>query len=165
MYDEKQNRVTIKVVCCCPEKIKQKIICKAGDSLISIEIIKVKVPDIVVPPNTNNNKNNPNNNMGKIDQKEKPGPVPISKVEVEIEVLPPCGCQGGQFLRRCCKECLEGRRGGPCWHGQPCQPCHQHDGCWSQCHWGRPPTAPPCDDKDCYLVFYQQQTPEPCSIM
>ncbi|XP_044462241.1 late cornified envelope protein 4A-like isoform X1 [Mangifera indica] len=28
VYDEKQNTVTIKVVCCSPEKIKQKLCCK-----------------------------------------------------------------------------------------------------------------------------------------
>ncbi|KAG2688632.1 hypothetical protein I3760_09G105600 [Carya illinoinensis] len=38
MYDEKKNLVMIKVVCCSPEKIKQKIICKGGDSIKRIEI-------------------------------------------------------------------------------------------------------------------------------
>ncbi|XP_041024757.1 protein PYRICULARIA ORYZAE RESISTANCE 21 isoform X2 [Juglans microcarpa x Juglans regia] len=38
VYDEKKNLVMIKVVCCSPEKIKQKIICKGGDSIKSIEI-------------------------------------------------------------------------------------------------------------------------------
>ena len=37
-YDEKQNTVTIKVVSCCPEKLRQKIWCKGGKSIKSIEI-------------------------------------------------------------------------------------------------------------------------------
>ncbi|KAJ0017935.1 hypothetical protein Pint_09432 [Pistacia integerrima] len=44
VYDEKQNTVTIKVVCCSPEKIKQKICCKGGDSIKSIEIIPPPKP-------------------------------------------------------------------------------------------------------------------------
>ncbi|XP_031273539.1 protein PYRICULARIA ORYZAE RESISTANCE 21-like [Pistacia vera] len=39
VYDEKQNTVTIKVACCySPEKILQKIRCKGGKSILSIEI-------------------------------------------------------------------------------------------------------------------------------
>ncbi|KAL4628098.1 hypothetical protein ACB092_05G212200 [Castanea dentata] len=48
-YKEKENLVVIKVVCCSPEKIKQKIICKGGDIIKSIEIketeMKTKPPD------------------------------------------------------------------------------------------------------------------------
>ncbi|XP_044481044.1 heavy metal-associated isoprenylated plant protein 6-like isoform X3 [Mangifera indica] len=39
VYDVKQNTVTIKVVCCSPEKIEQKICCKGGESIKSIEIV------------------------------------------------------------------------------------------------------------------------------
>ncbi|KAG7959596.1 hypothetical protein I3843_10G077900 [Carya illinoinensis] len=38
IFDEKQNTVLIKVVCCSPEKVKQKIIYKGGNSIQSIEI-------------------------------------------------------------------------------------------------------------------------------
>ncbi|KAJ4706555.1 pollen-specific leucine-rich repeat extensin-like protein 1 isoform X1 [Melia azedarach] len=38
VYDEKQNTVTIKVVCCSPEIIRDKLCCKAGGSIKSIEI-------------------------------------------------------------------------------------------------------------------------------
>ncbi|XP_058190580.1 protein PYRICULARIA ORYZAE RESISTANCE 21-like [Rhododendron vialii] len=37
-YDEKQNTVTITVVCCCPEKIRDKLCCKGGKTIKSIEI-------------------------------------------------------------------------------------------------------------------------------
>ncbi|XP_044462242.1 protein PYRICULARIA ORYZAE RESISTANCE 21-like isoform X2 [Mangifera indica] len=44
VYDEKQNTVTIKVVCCSPEKIKQKLCCKGGESIKSIEIVPPPKP-------------------------------------------------------------------------------------------------------------------------
>ncbi|GKV48492.1 hypothetical protein SLEP1_g55302 [Rubroshorea leprosula] len=37
-YDEKANKVTIKVVCCSPEKIRDKLCCKGGGCIKSIEI-------------------------------------------------------------------------------------------------------------------------------
>ena len=40
VYDEKNNAVIIKVVCCSPEKIRDKICCKGGGSIKSIEILK-----------------------------------------------------------------------------------------------------------------------------
>ncbi|XP_031273406.1 protein PYRICULARIA ORYZAE RESISTANCE 21-like [Pistacia vera] len=38
VYDEKQNTVTIKVVTCCPDRLMQKICCKGGKAVKSIEI-------------------------------------------------------------------------------------------------------------------------------
>ncbi|KAK0597756.1 hypothetical protein LWI29_028343 [Acer saccharum] len=40
MYDEKNNTVMIKVVCCSPEKIRDKICCKGRGTIKSIEILK-----------------------------------------------------------------------------------------------------------------------------
>ncbi|KAI4365021.1 hypothetical protein MLD38_021043 [Melastoma candidum] len=45
VYDEKQNTVTITVVCCSPEKIMERIACKAGDTVESIEILPDKPKD------------------------------------------------------------------------------------------------------------------------
>ncbi|KAK2652708.1 hypothetical protein Ddye_012564 [Dipteronia dyeriana] len=39
-YDEKNNTVMIKVVCCSPEKIRDKICCKGRGTIKSIEILK-----------------------------------------------------------------------------------------------------------------------------
>ncbi|GMY36618.1 protein PYRICULARIA ORYZAE RESISTANCE 21 isoform X4 [Fagus crenata] len=39
-FKEKDNLVKITVVCCCPEKLKQKIICKGGGTITCIEIIE-----------------------------------------------------------------------------------------------------------------------------
>ncbi|GFY85059.1 heavy metal transport/detoxification superfamily protein [Actinidia rufa] len=43
-YDEKANTVKITVVCCNPEKIREKLCCKGGKTIKSIEIIKKPEP-------------------------------------------------------------------------------------------------------------------------
>ncbi|ONI09716.1 hypothetical protein PRUPE_4G004900 [Prunus persica] len=47
IYDEKQNQVVIKVVCCSPEKIRDRICCKGGGAIKGIEI---KEPEKPKPP-------------------------------------------------------------------------------------------------------------------
>ncbi|PQP96271.1 myelin-associated oligodendrocyte basic protein-like [Prunus yedoensis var. nudiflora] len=47
IYDEKQNQVVIKVVCCSPEKIRDRICCKGRGVIKSIEI---KEPEKPKPP-------------------------------------------------------------------------------------------------------------------
>ncbi|XP_008224624.1 PREDICTED: myelin-associated oligodendrocyte basic protein-like [Prunus mume] len=44
IYDEKQNQVVIKVVCCSPEKIRDRICCKGGGAIKSIEIREPEKP-------------------------------------------------------------------------------------------------------------------------
>ncbi|KAF8031810.1 hypothetical protein BT93_D0889 [Corymbia citriodora subsp. variegata] len=39
-YDDKQNKVTITVVSCCPERIREKIARKGGKTVESIDIVK-----------------------------------------------------------------------------------------------------------------------------
>ncbi|PON38123.1 hypothetical protein PanWU01x14_314930, partial [Parasponia andersonii] len=180
VYDEKQNTVTIKVVCCCPEKIKQKIICKAGDFIESIEI---KVPE--GPKQTNTTK------PDKKPEKEKtktPEEVKDKSTDKKPPELVPCGlgypvmvyglgpfrtcckecyeghpggpCLYGQGVpgpfRTCCKECYAGRPGGPCVYGQgvPVPPVHQYDGCYYGGGSG-----------DCVLVHYQESSYGSCLIM
>nr|XP_027089316.1 protein PYRICULARIA ORYZAE RESISTANCE 21-like [Coffea arabica] len=53
VYDEKQNLVTITVVCCSPEKIRDQLCCKGGKVIKSIEIVeppKPKEPEKPKPP-------------------------------------------------------------------------------------------------------------------
>ncbi|XP_060186361.1 uncharacterized protein LOC132615785 [Lycium barbarum] len=40
VYDEKVNTVTIKVICCSPEKIRDKLCCKECEVIESVEIKK-----------------------------------------------------------------------------------------------------------------------------
>ncbi|GKV51014.1 hypothetical protein SLEP1_g57691 [Rubroshorea leprosula] len=49
-YDEKANKVTIKVVSCWPEKIRDKLRCKGCGCIKSIEIVKPKPPEKPKPP-------------------------------------------------------------------------------------------------------------------
>ncbi|KAG6387517.1 hypothetical protein SASPL_152709 [Salvia splendens] len=42
VYDEKKNEVKITVVCCSPERIRDKLCCKGGKSIKSIKIIDLK---------------------------------------------------------------------------------------------------------------------------
>ncbi|CAA2981880.1 pollen-specific leucine-rich repeat extensin 1 [Olea europaea subsp. europaea] len=43
-FNEKENTVTITVICCSPEKIRDKLICKGGKIIKSIEIKKEAAP-------------------------------------------------------------------------------------------------------------------------
>lgn len=45
VYDYKLNAVFITVVCCSPEKIRDKIICKGGDTVLGVEILPEKKPE------------------------------------------------------------------------------------------------------------------------
>ncbi|KAK3433577.1 hypothetical protein EUGRSUZ_D01467 [Eucalyptus grandis] len=45
IYDEKQNRVLISVVSCCPERILEKIASKGGKTVESIGIVPEKKPE------------------------------------------------------------------------------------------------------------------------
>ncbi|XAR65759.1 hypothetical protein NMG60_11009978 [Bertholletia excelsa] len=44
VFDEKANTVTITVVCCSPEKIRDKLCCKGGKTIKSIEIVEPPKP-------------------------------------------------------------------------------------------------------------------------
>ena len=45
VFDDKANIVNITVVCCDPEKIRDKICCKGGGAVKSIEIVEPKKPE------------------------------------------------------------------------------------------------------------------------
>ncbi|GER56335.1 heavy metal transport/detoxification superfamily protein [Striga asiatica] len=45
IYDEKANTVTIKVLCCSPEKIRDKLCCKGGKAIKSITIVESGKPN------------------------------------------------------------------------------------------------------------------------
>ncbi|XP_030969495.1 protein PYRICULARIA ORYZAE RESISTANCE 21-like [Quercus lobata] len=163
LYDEKGNYVIIKVVCCSPEKVKQKIICKGG---VTIKSIEIKEPEKKTepPPKKENPQGVPAEHVkkppetGKTRQKKDPEPV-------FVPVRPTCctecseGHGGGPCLygpgtrpwppltpklpllvpvypsgfRTCCTECSEGRGGGPCHYGQGRPPP-----CYDGYYYGRP---------------------------
>ncbi|KAL1566918.1 adipocyte enhancer-binding protein 1-like [Salvia divinorum] len=45
VYDEKKNEVKITVVCCSPERIRDKLCCKGGKSIKSIKIVDLNPAD------------------------------------------------------------------------------------------------------------------------
>ncbi|XP_024167301.1 heavy metal-associated isoprenylated plant protein 6-like isoform X2 [Rosa chinensis] len=132
-YDEKNNLVIIKVVCCSPEKIRDKLCCKGGDAIKSIDI---KEPEKLKPPPTDakstdgkstDDKSKEAKDVSKEKQKEektKDG----EKLKDESKLKNPCcmDCYGGRpggpcetrpprrSVNPCCMDCYEGRRGGPC---------------------------------------------------
>ncbi|KAL6332663.1 hypothetical protein AAG906_010003 [Vitis piasezkii] len=85
-FFEKENTVTIKVVCCSPDKIRDKLICKGGKTIKSIEII---VPEKTKPPpeKTTPPPEKPKPQPEKPKEPEKPKPPP-EKPPPKPEPLP-----------------------------------------------------------------------------
>ncbi|KAJ9689980.1 hypothetical protein PVL29_012580 [Vitis rotundifolia] len=81
IFYEKDNTVEIKVVCCSPGKIRDKLICKGGKTIKSIEII---VPE---KPKTPSEKPKPPPEKPK--EAEKPKPLPERPKEPEKPKPPP----------------------------------------------------------------------------
>jgi len=118
VYDEKGNYVIIKVVCCSPEKVKQKIICKGGDTIKSIEIREIEKntnpPEEEKPPKKTAEK--PPETEKKPQQKNDPEPVPKLPLGPVCVPVRPCGCG------TCCTKCCGRRGGGPCLCGHGTKP-------------------------------------------
>ena len=138
MFKEKENLVLITVVCCCPEKLKQKIICKGGGTITCIEIIEPEKPPKKPEPEKKPEKQpEPDEKKQPVDQSKKPPPKPVP-VPVTVPAYPISIAFGV-----CCGECYEGRRGGPCHcgHGRPKVPVpiypSRSGACCEQCSEGR----------------------------
>ncbi|GLT24915.1 hypothetical protein SLA2020_000770 [Shorea laevis] len=132
-YDEKANKVTIKVVSCSPEKIRDKLCCKGGGCIKSIEIPPPPPPPPPPPK-----------------PKDKPKDKPV-KVSVDVQVQGsiyckccsgrprgPCSC-GGQFQCVVCYcKCGSGSPSGPCSCGGQvqCVLCYGRLICDSWCGYG-----------------------------
>ncbi|KAJ9689972.1 hypothetical protein PVL29_012573 [Vitis rotundifolia] len=140
----------IKVVSCCPEKIKTKLICKGGKIIHSIE---VRAPEKPKPPA--DKPKPPADKPKEADQKPKPKPEAKPSVPVPTPVTgyPPFIYPTGV----CCKSCYEGRGGGPCHHGYgiPCQR-PSYDGWPSGCRCNR--------SYGCRCEFFTEENPA-CTIM
>ncbi|XP_021831699.1 uncharacterized protein LOC110771668 [Prunus avium] len=137
IYDEKQNQVVIKVVCCSPEKIRDRICCKGGGAIKSIEI---KEPGKPKPASTEKAKpastekaKPPAEDKTKPTAEDKPPPAPDN---------PPAKSGPGPVhvgfppvnVNACCMDCYHGHPGGPCQTGYGgVGPYIQYDG-----YYGRP---------------------------
>ncbi|KAI8532373.1 hypothetical protein RHMOL_Rhmol11G0210000 [Rhododendron molle] len=106
-YDEKQNTVTITVVCCSPEKIRDKLCCKGGKTIKSIEI---------KPP--------PKKEPVKSSADPKPPPLPTENPKPPPRAL---GLPVYALVPICCGQCYKGIPGGPCYEGYG-RPVPSYDG-------------------------------------
>ncbi|KAL5769345.1 hypothetical protein ACOSQ2_016128 [Xanthoceras sorbifolium] len=128
MYDEKNNTVMIKVVCCSPEKIRDKICYKGKGSIKSIEILK--------PPETK-----PENKPADKPKDQKPANPPKASEQTPLPKAPeqqlPMGyppCYPLVPGRTYCSDCYEWHSGGLCYDDQYYgQPVRYYDG-----YYGRP---------------------------
>ncbi|CAN4114624.1 unnamed protein product [Withania somnifera] len=181
VYDEKANTVTITVVCCNPEKLRDKLCCKGCGVIQSIEIKeppKPKPPEkpkvvIEKPKEPEKPKvvivEKPKEPKPKQPEKPKeapkpqpvapppppPAPEPVTVMPVPIQEYP-------QPLGYCCGQCYEGRTGGPCyqWYGRPVPPppCYNN--------YGRGPYG---YGRVCYVSscheYFNDENATGCSIM
>ncbi|KAG8385871.1 hypothetical protein BUALT_Bualt03G0090200 [Buddleja alternifolia] len=166
VYDVKANTVTITVMCCNPEKIRDKLCCMVAGVIKSIEI-KEPPPKKLLPPPTHSVVP-PRTCCGPCSEGRGGGPC------YNGNVVPP---------RTCCGSCSEGRGGGPCYDGNVvpprtcCGPCSQGYGD-GPCYDGYRVPPPP---QPCYDGYYGQgsrscrpsrcdyyisvDNPQGCSIM
>ncbi|KAK9220960.1 hypothetical protein WN944_009384 [Citrus x changshan-huyou] len=98
-FDEKTNTVTIKVVSCSPEVIRDKLCCKGEGVIKTIEILE---PPPSKPPPSTTTTTTPPTSKPKPSPPQAPAPAPV-----------PYLCY--PLVRACCRECYEVRGGGPCY--------------------------------------------------
>ncbi|KAL3519272.1 hypothetical protein ACH5RR_017421 [Cinchona calisaya] len=153
VYDEQQNLVKITVVCCSPEKIRDKLCSKAGKVIKSIEIMEPPPPKPKQPEKPKEPEKKPEVVVvEKPKEPEKPKPPPEKPKEAPKSDLPkkpaPAPEQipvpAGAYpyppvpVGYCCDPCSEGHGWGPCHYG-----------------YGRPVPPPPCYDNYGYGYGYE----------
>ncbi|XP_027087896.1 uncharacterized protein [Coffea arabica] len=151
VYDEKQNLVTITVVCCSPEKIRDKLCCKGGKVIKSIEIVPERVVEHGRKPIVHA--------KPEVPEKSKPSPEKHPKKTPRA----PEPCLHPPVPRGfCCVPCSEGYGGGPCYHGygrpMPPPPCYVSYGYGCGCGYGKRHQYNCCD-------YFSEENTEGCTIM
>ncbi|KAL7213786.1 hypothetical protein ACSBR2_016343 [Camellia fascicularis] len=149
IYDEKQNTVTITVVCCSPEKVRDKLCCKGGKTIKSIEI---KEP----PKSKTTEKKTDEPKKPKAQESKEPPNPPALPTFVPV-CYPPMYPVG-----KCCWQCYDGRTDGPCCHGRgrPVPPCDNYGcgPCGCGCGGNRACYTSRCD-------YFSEGNPSGCTIM
>ncbi|XP_075478653.1 uncharacterized protein LOC142519503 [Primulina tabacum] len=174
VYDEKANTVTITVVCCDPEKIRDKLCCKGHRVIKSIEIKdppKPKEPEkpiiIVVEKPEEPEKPKPGGppQVEKPQETPQPDPpkIPDPPMQPEPVVFP--GLPPLYPVPTCCSQCYAGHDGGPCQRGYgvppPPRPCFEgYYGC--RCGYGYGRDFHDFSRCDYYL---SEENPSSCSVM
>ncbi|XP_028108921.1 heavy metal-associated isoprenylated plant protein 43-like isoform X5 [Camellia sinensis] len=150
IYDEKQNTVTIIVVCCSPEKVRDKLYNKGGKTIKSIEI---KEPPKKDEPKKPKDPEKPKTLQESKESKEPPNPPALPAfVPVCYPPMYPVGI--------CCGQCYEGRTDGPCYHGHG-RPVP------SYYNYGYGPSGY-SGNRGCYTSrcdYFSEENPSGCTIM
>ncbi|XVF28056.1 hypothetical protein REPUB_Repub14bG0162700 [Reevesia pubescens] len=147
VYDEKANTVIIKVVCCSPEKIRDRICSNGGGSIKSIEIKPPPPPPKPKEPEKKPEKpkepekkpekpkepekkpekpkepeksKEPEKKPEKPKDPEKPPPKPPAPALAQA--LAPAPPMAYPTIELCCTEWYHGHGGGPCYYGGPPPP-------------------------------------------
>ncbi|KAL5548856.1 hypothetical protein UlMin_004087 [Ulmus minor] len=157
VYYEKTNTIEIKVECCSPEKIKQKIICKAGDTCTSIEIKEppkpAPSPPPPKPPSPPTSK--PPSAPSPPTPKPAPTPAPLPPKPHWLQIKVECCIPGGP--------CHQGCGGPPPQPDPACCPPARFGTCCSDCHQGIPGGPPPQPAFDtCCSDCYRGNPGGPC---
>ncbi|KAL8241128.1 hypothetical protein R6Q59_014483 [Mikania micrantha] len=154
VFDEEKNKVMIKVVCCDPEKIRDKLCCKGGKAIQSIEILQPKI----VPDPTKIPKPDPESQV-KIPKSDPQSQVKEPMPDTQSQAKPKPVKPSEPPVSVCCQECYEGRVGGPChyWYAWPPPgPCYYY--CYHYVG-----NRPPCYVSRCYC--FSEENPQGCSVM
>ncbi|TYJ34721.1 hypothetical protein E1A91_A05G188900v1 [Gossypium mustelinum] len=109
-FDEKANTVTISVVCCNPEKVRDKLRYKGGFSIESIEI----KPPPKSPARRDSSLPKPPATL--------PQKPPATLLRKPPETPVSSQLTAGTWAGFCCNACYHGQRGGPCYFGGPTPP-------------------------------------------
>ncbi|GAA0141660.1 hypothetical protein LIER_02755 [Lithospermum erythrorhizon] len=160
VVDEKTNTVIITVVCCSPEKIRDKLCCKGGNTIQSIDI---KYPSEKPKPEK------PKEDPKPIEQekpKEAPPPPPEPPAPPPpepVRITPPPEMIPAHYFPPpvptgyCCMPCYDGLPDGPCYHGggyrRPIPPPPTYD-----YNYGKPCYVTRCD-------YFCEENPQGCFVM
>ncbi|TKY68386.1 Agglutinin receptor [Spatholobus suberectus] len=185
VYDEKNNIVTIKVVCCNPEKLRDKLCYKGCGAIKSIEIVEPPKPE----PEPEKKKERPkkqedpqepdkpteptqkHEDPQDPDKPNEPEKSPRLPAPLKPEPPPPvlvCPPHPGPPpmavpIGVCCVPCYEGRPGGPCFHGYggppPCYGAYYGRPIYDSYGGGRPCHVSRCDE------YISEENTSACTIM
>ncbi|XP_016549597.2 chitin-binding lectin 1 [Capsicum annuum] len=172
IYDEKGNKVTITVICCNPEKVRDKL-CSEGCGVI--KSIEIKEPPKPKPPKPKPHPVAPAPVPVPLPVQECP-PPPVAPAPVPVQECPPppvaappvpvqkCPPPPSEY---CCGQCYEGHTGGPCyqWYGRPVPP----PPCYGNYGYIYGP-GPYCYNRGCYVsrcdpYLCSDENATGCSIM
>ncbi|XP_075505564.1 uncharacterized protein LOC142542683 [Primulina tabacum] len=167
VYDEKVNTVTVTVVCCSPEKIRDKLSYRGGKVIESIEIKELPNPEKKKKPDKKEAGKpevvvvEPENPKPVVGRPNKPKEAPKAKDPEPVTgippVLPPMAYYGPSY---------HGFGGGVPWYsgyGVPTPPQSSYDvnygyGYPNQ-YGSRGPNFSRCDD------YFSEENPSACSVM